>query len=811
MKRSLYLIAALLLAAILAACGGQEDTPTVAPTAAPAEEPAAEEPTVEPTAEPTQEPAEEAAPQSRLDTMEFVVDPDLIDVTWEWVQRTTGAGAEVLFTVPNPENYTLLFNADQTFSAKLDCNNGAGGYATDGSGGIFMQLGPMTMAACEPESLSPEMSQMFGPAQNYIYEDDGNTVIFQFAAGGPWDYYRKAGSGGQAPEAGGSEDGGSEIAGVTWQWEAFQDQSDGEGSDITVPNPDAYTLTLQPDGTAAIKADCNLVSWTYTLEGSSLSFNTLGPSTLAFCPEPSLSDQYLALLGDTATFVTEGGKLILNLMADAGNMIFGMGDSLAITPEMITLDTQGLPYSWQAVVVPATPYDESQPPGPMGMPAHIEILFGVSDPADRQPNDPIMYIIPANAYREMWDEAGNNSVTRTMEEIQRLNFVLSQPAPTSGYPVLPYEEAAGFNDLAVQVGKAVPQGEVNTTSATQDGYRFVGRWAQDANPVTNQNLRYVYQGFSNDGVYLVSFWWPESTPALPNDAGEVTTEQMDAFNADPTAAIDATAAELNSLSADQWDPDLETLNAVVASLQIEGMTYSGLLDKTWVWTEGPVQPGSSEIVQVPDPEKYQVTYGSDGTMNFVADCNSGSMSFELRNSGMTGGMLATPGPTTLAECGAESLYDGFINALTAAQDYRVWAGGNEMELVLPAGGGVLLLRDINAPSPGSATVSGMISNVNSAAIAEGATVTVQIQDTSLADAPATVIGEQIISSPGQFPISYEVAYDPGMIIDNHSYTMSARITASDGSLLFINDTSIPVITNANSTENVEIPVIQVVG
>ena len=178
---------------------------------------------------------------------------------------------------------------------------------------------------------------------------------------------------------------------------------------------------------------------------------------------------------------------------------------------------------------------------------------------------------------------------------------------------------------------------------------------------------------------------------MPDDVSDLTDEQWEQFNADPTASINAAAEELNALSADQWDPDLSLLDAVVASLEIEGMFASGLVDKTWLWTEGPVQPGSSEIVQVPDPSLYQVTYGSDGTMTYTADCNSGSMSFELNNAGMTGGMLAQPGPTTLAECEPESLYNGFINALTAAQSYRVWAGGYEMELVLPAGGGVLAL------------------------------------------------------------------------------------------------------------------------
>ena len=81
----------------------------------------------------------------------------------------------------------------------------------------------------------------------------------------------------------------------------------------------------------------------------------------------------------------------------------------------------------------------------------------------------------------------------------------------------------------------------------------------------------------------------------------------------------------------------------------------------------------------------------------------------------------------------------------------------------------------------------------------------------MADAPAKAIGEQIIESPGQVPIPYEVCYDPSQIEDNHTYTMRARITDSEGNLMWINDTAIPVITNGNPTENVEIPVIQVGG
>jgi heat shock protein HslJ len=321
------------------------------------------------------------------------------------------------------------------------------------------------------------MMQMFGPAQSYVFEDDGNLVILKWVAGGPWDYYRQAGSTASGPESPGGTD--TTVVGTTWQWEEFH-ETDGGGHGN--PNAEAYTLTLLPDGTASIQADCNQVQWTYTMEGDAqsssgtLSFDTFGPSTLAFCPEPSLSELYLGFLGNVATYVLDGGRLFLNLQADGGNMVFGAAEEgdledvigdFALSPDQISLDTEALGTTWQAVVVEETPYDESMPPGPVGLPTHIEILFGDADPADVLPGDPIMYIIPVNSYRKMWDEAGNDAVTRTIQEIQQLNFVLTSPAPTSGYPVLPFEQAVGYNDLAVQVGKAISQAELNNIGIAQ--------------------------------------------------------------------------------------------------------------------------------------------------------------------------------------------------------------------------------------------------------------------------------------------------------------------------------------------------------
>ena len=493
----------------------------------------------------------------------------------------------------------------------------------------------------------------------------------------------------------------SDLAGRQWYWEEFQDTADITSFDV--PDPGQYKILFNADGTAGIKADCNNVLAEYTTDGSSLTL-ALGPTTTAFCGEESLDNIYLARLTEVVSYVIHEGKLHLNLMADGGNLVFGTGP-LMITPEQINLDSQGLGTTWEAFVIPETPYDQSQPPGPKGMPEHIEIRFGGANPDNNQPLGPVMYVIPVNAYRAMWDQAGNATVSNNIESIQDVGFNLSL-AEINGLATLPVEEIPGPNDLAVQLGRAVPFGQVNEISATQTGYRFVGRWAQDANPVTDQNLYYVYQGYTNDGYYLVSFWYPVSSPEIADDMSGVSPETMEQFNNDYSGYMVAETERLNGLGTDAWAPDLAVLDTVVASLEIEEMPSAGLQGKTWLWTQGPSQPGSSELVEIADPTLYQVTYGQEntlaGTVQVAADCNLASLPYEINQTGQSGGMLAQPGPVTLAFCGEESYSEGFIYSIQASQDYRVLAGGDRLELVLPAGGGTLTLVDL-ASNEGSVT------------------------------------------------------------------------------------------------------------
>jgi putative lipoprotein len=126
---------------------------------------------------------------------------------------------------------------------------------------------------------------------------------------------------------------------------------------------------------------------------------------------------------------------------------------------------------------------------------------------------------------------------------------------------------------------------------------------------------------------------------------------------------------------------------------------------------------------------------------------------------------------------------------------------------------VLLLTGLALTACGGsaeAEVTGNIILPDGETVPEGATISVQVQDTSRADAAATTIGEQTIDGDGQgSPIPFAVAYDPDEIEDNLQYSMRVRIEDEDGNLLFINDTAILVITRGNPTSGVEVPVIKV--
>ena len=102
-----------------------------------------------------------------------------------------------------------------------------------------------------------------------------------------------------------------------------------------------------------------------------------------------------------------------------------------------------------------------------------------------------------------------------------------------------------------------------------------------------------------------------------------------------------------------------------------------------------------------------------------------------------------------------------------------------------------------APSAGGAAsgrVTGTVTYLQRVSMPPSAVIKVQLVDVSRADAPATMLGEQIVTAGGkQVPFAFEIAYDPAKIDQRLSYAVQARIE-DGGKLLFINDQRYAVIT-----------------
>jgi heat shock protein HslJ len=262
----------------------------------------------------------------------------LVGVTWEWAAllKTKPATQSV---VPDPTSYTIVFADDGSIAIKADCNNAAGTYTLDNDS-LTIQLGPTTMAACPPGSLSNAMLTGLSKVSTYLIDggdlvlrlgDSGDSMLFR--SGGPSasaaaPVATEAPAAAAAPAtpaapaavAPAAAAGQPPLVGTVWQWEKFIDVATGKSS-MDVKDPQNYTVTFAADGSAAMKADCNNAAGNYTTDGAKITIN-VGPVTLAACGPDSLSETYLINLTSAATYTIENGKLNLDLFADGGRMVF---------------------------------------------------------------------------------------------------------------------------------------------------------------------------------------------------------------------------------------------------------------------------------------------------------------------------------------------------------------------------------------------------------------------------------------------------------------------------------------------------------
>jgi heat shock protein HslJ len=106
------------------------------------------------------------------------------------------------------------------------------------------------------------------------------------------------------------------LTGV-WALQSF-DLSGGQS--VTVSDPASYTLELASDGTAHVRADCNVCDGGYELADATLRLGALA-CTRASCPPESLDFEYLQALSSTSSIERNGTELRIGY--DGGVLRFG--------------------------------------------------------------------------------------------------------------------------------------------------------------------------------------------------------------------------------------------------------------------------------------------------------------------------------------------------------------------------------------------------------------------------------------------------------------------------------------------------------
>ncbi|MCC6626153.1 MAG: META domain-containing protein [Chloroflexi bacterium] len=216
------------------------------------------------------------------------------------------------------------------------------------------------------------------------------------------------------------------------------------------------------------------------------------------------------------------------------------------------------------------------------------------------------------------------------------------------------------------------------------------------------------------------------------------------------------------------------------------------------WIANGINNGRGGVQSLVDGTEVTATFGADSTVTGSAGCNRFNGNYTVTGSAIKIGALATtrmacPEPVMTQEA-------AFLAAMQNATVYSIT--GDRLELRDNDGA-----LQVGFAAKSTAAVTGTVTYVQRIALVSGSVVTVRLQDTSRADAPAVLIGEQVITTTGQqVPIPYAVTYDPKAIDQRLTYTVRATINDPSGRLIFTSTTAIPVITRGAPTSGVEIVV-----
>ena len=115
------------------------------------------------------------------------------------------------------------------------------------------------------------------------------------------------------------------LAGHSWVLTAITEQQPRIDHVVEPENVGRYAIAFMNDGTAAITADCNQVTATYTTTPGGGIEIVPGASTRAMCPEDSLAEPFVGALSLASSYNVHGNTLTMYI-GNEGHLDFRLVD-----------------------------------------------------------------------------------------------------------------------------------------------------------------------------------------------------------------------------------------------------------------------------------------------------------------------------------------------------------------------------------------------------------------------------------------------------------------------------------------------------
>lgn len=224
-------------------------------------------------------------------------------------------------------------------------------------------------------------------------------------------------------------------------------------------------------------------------------------------------------------------------------------------------------------------------------PAHI--LFTLYPRQGEDAPIPAPWDVPGAVrfYRTGWLEGH----PRASQQLQRLQRVLAErPDPSSleavtqdGVAEVPYlpvvEEAA---QLLVARAQYIETPEVT-------GVAYVTGFGQDTFPFTRDGLWYTFQGVSTNGRWYVAVSWSLRADMLPTRISQADAERVGRNGRTWARYVRQTVATLDAAEPTAFTPSLDTLDALVRSIDFDSVVQPTASPALVPTPSGPVVPSEA--------------------------------------------------------------------------------------------------------------------------------------------------------------------------------------------------------------------------